>query len=192
MRAILLVGALALLGGCASTTTVRGLADKTGTFVSSLSAGTSDFLENQNRLNAENAQRLDKMVTDGSADRANVRQQRLAWVDSGDTARIATYDAATARLAEDIIAGMDVKAMAPLTVSATALVGYSATQKALADVAAKPKPGVALRELITFGSDVASTYGDLKDKATKAAEASQTAATTADANAATSAATTPK
>jgi peptide subunit release factor 1 (eRF1) len=192
MRTIFSTAAIALLTGCASTPAVRELANNTGRFVGSLSGGTSDFLENQNRLNALNAARLDTMAADGNADRANVRQQRLAWVDSSDRVRIATADLATSRSADEILASLETRATTPLRVDATALAGYAATQKALAEVAARPKTAVILRELVTFGTEVHQGFNDLVDKAKKAQGEAATNTATADATTTTSAATTPK
>jgi len=166
-----------LCAGCASTPEVRGLADKTGHFVSSLQSGTNDFIESQNRLNGQNAARLDHLVALQSPARAAVRQQRLAWTDAGDRVRLSMEDAAIARSAEDIIAGLETKATSSPEVSAPS---YEKTLKALADVAAKPKATVALRELIGFGQEVYAKYGELQEKAKKDAEATDPASNATD------------
>lgn len=192
MRKMIFVVASLGLSACASTPQVRGLADKTGVFVSSLQSGTSGFIEKQNRLNALNAQRLDKLAADGNQDRANVRQQRLAWTDAGDTTRLATHDAANRRTAEVIVGSLETKATASARLGSGPAEAYAATQKALAEVATKPKTGVALRELITFGQAIFEKYNELEEAAKEDAESTDEAAEAADASAAAGAATTPK
>lgn len=162
------------LSACAWTPEVRDLADNTGVFVSSLETGTGEFVANQSRLNARNAQRLDQLFALGSAERASMRQQRLAWTDSGDGVRLATHDAATEITAERIIEGLELKATAPPELGPGAVEAYGKSRKALAAIMAGPKPGAELIELITIGQQVYGKYGEL-DKAAKAdAEATDT------------------
>lgn len=192
MRAFVLAATTLGLSACASTPQVRGLADKTGVFVSSLQSGMSEFIENQNRLNALNAQRLDQLVANGSQDRANVRQQRLAWTDAGDGTRLANHDAATRRTAEQIVDGVETKVTASARLGSGPAEAYAATQKALAEVAAKPKTGVAMRELIAFGQEIFDKYNELEESAKKDGENTNGDGAAADASAAAGAAKTPK
>jgi len=175
MRYLILALPLASLGGCASTGDVRGLADRTGVFVTSLHQGTSDFLDRQNELNADNAARLDQLVATGAPHIAAVRQQHVAWQDAGDETRLKTFDAASARSADEIVAGLASRSITPTRISASALAGYASASDALARVASKPKPFAAMRELAEFGQSIMDEYGKLKDAAAKDAAATVTA-----------------
>ena len=169
-----------LASGCASTPEVRGLADKTGLFVTSVNAGTAEFIESQNRLNQANAARLDRLVLTASPDRSNVRQHRLAWTDAGQSDRLALLESATARDADDIVAGLTVKRTSAARVAGGAAEGYAKSLKSLAETAAKPKASAALRELLAFGQDVYTKYGELKKEAQDAAESTEQEAAAVD------------
>ena len=132
------------------------------------------------------------MDATGSRDRANVRQQRLAWTDSGDSVRVATHDSATQRSAQDIISGLETRATAAPRIGAASLEAYGAARKALAEVASGPKPGVALRELIDFGKAVYDGLAELQGAADKASGETQGAAAAADAATTGAAVTTPR
>ena len=185
MRIVFLSVATLGLAACASTPQVRGLANNTGTFVSSLQIGTEQFIKNQNQHNALNAERLNQFVANGSQDRANVRQQQLAWTGAGDTIRLATYDAATRHTAEEIISEITAQtrvqapAFAPL--DSTPIGGYEATKKALAEVATKPKASLAQREFIIFGSVIFDTMNTLSETAKKDTEKTKDNVTATDA-----------
>ena len=191
MRCLILSAAL-LSAGCASTPQVRDLADRTGLFVTSLQGGTGEFVELQSRLNAGNAARLDRLVALGSPDRANARQQRVAWTDAGNMTRLATHDAASEVSAEEIVAGLELNATTAARPTAPALEGYGKSLKALADVSTKPKSTLALRELLEFGREVYGKYGELQEKADKAAESTAPAAAAVDTQAQAAAASVPQ
>jgi hypothetical protein len=183
LRAACLLLASVSLGACASTPAVRTLATNTGVFVQSLTDGTSDFVEAQNRLNAQNEARLVRLDGYGLASRARIRQQRLAWTDMGAGSRLATHDLATRIPAADIVQGLTVVERQPSRIENGTADGYRATRAALADVSATPRPLDAIGELFAFGQQVQESYDKLRDDAAAAAATTADATATADSSA---------
>ena len=145
------------IGGCASTTAVRSLAQQNGAFVQSLSTGTSDFLAAQNGLNAEGEVRLQQLDADAAASGADARQFRLAWSDAGDIVRYQTLDRATAVTGDVIVAGMQSRPSAAKVIQPV-VGGYDASIQALAQASEKPKPLDQLGELFAFAQTVGNTF----------------------------------
>jgi hypothetical protein len=168
------------LCACASTPAVRTLASNTGVFVQSLTDGTSDFVQAQNRLNAQNEARLVRLDGYGARARAQVRQQRLVWTDMGSSSRLATHDLATQTPATEILAGMTVVQRQPSRIENGTEAGYRATLAALANVSTTPKPFSAIAELLEFGQQVQESYNELRDAAAAAASDAAAASTVAD------------
>lgn len=176
---ILLV--LPALAGCASNREYRGLASSTGVIVETLKTGTGEFIADQNALNVENAERLDRMmVYAGRAEMASSRQV-MSWTATGDAAAIATYGSATKVDADAIVALMKSKASraAPLD-DAGAGDAYDKASEALGKLSAKPTGLHVLAGLLAYADAIKNSYDDLKEKAAEDAKA--TAEATADAD----------
>ena len=180
LRSLNLLLASLPLCACASTPAVRALASNTGVFVQSLNSGTAEFVEAQNRLNAQNETRLVRFDGYGLRSRALVRQQRLVWTDMGSRSRLATHDLATGVEASEIVTGMAVVERQPSRVENGAASGYRATLAALADVSTTPRPLSVLGELLGFAQQVQESYDKLGEDAATAATAAGAASTSND------------
>ena len=168
------------LCACASTPAVRSLASNTGVFVQSLNDGTSDFVDAQNRLNAQNEARLVRFDGYGARSRTQVRQQRLVWTDMGSRSRLATRDLATGISATNILADMTVVDRQPTQVENRTTAGYRATLAALAEASTTPRPSSMIGELLGFAQQVQESYDKLREDAAAAASTAATASSASD------------
>jgi hypothetical protein len=159
--------ALIVTTACASTPAVRSLASQNGAYVQSLSNGTDSFIASANELNAQGEARLQRLSGDSATLESEAREQRLAWDDSGDSVRAATFDRVSSLTAGEIIDAMSPSIVSPVSV-APVKGGYAASIKALAEVSTRPETSSEVMELLTFGWSIRSAYGDLQDKAAKA------------------------
>lgn len=172
---------LPALGGCASNRDYRGLASSTGVMVETLKTGTSEFIADQNALNGENAERLDRMMAyAGRAEMASSRQV-MSWTATGSSGPLATYASAIRVDANAIVATMKSRASraAPLD-DAGAGDAYDKASEALGKLAAKPTGLHVLAGLLAYADAVKSSYDDLKEKAAQDAKATSDATEAAD------------
>jgi hypothetical protein len=169
------------LSACASTSSVRSLANRTGVFVQSLNSGTADFIERQNRLNTQNEAHLERLAINGARDRSDTRRQRLVWTNQGLAPRLAAQDRLQAVTANDIAAGLaPVQRQAPARIGDGPTSGYVASLAALVEVSTVPNPAGVLAEMIEFGQEVREALGTLRDAAATTAQTAGTATQTAD------------
>lgn len=183
-HAYVLLLMLPALGGCASNRDYRGLASSTGVMVETLKTGTGEFIVDQNALNVENADRLDRMmVYAGRAEMASSRQV-ISWTAAGASGPLATYASAAKVDAEAIIASMKSRASraAPLD-DAGAADAYEKASEALAKLSAKPTGLHLLAGLLAYADAIKTSYDDLKEKAAEDAKATTDATAAADNNA---------
>lgn len=182
----------AMLAGCASTPQMRNLAERTGTFVTSLDQGTGSFVAAQNHLNANNEAVLRSLAGHAATLRMQVAQQRLASTDAGHRNLLDSQALATSVTAADIVAGLaPPPAVRPATVKFEGGEGYGKAAKALVDVGTKPTTAAAIAGLITYAEAVRDAHAKLIDDAKKSAAAAgaetvNTAVTAADAGTAAS------
>lgn len=177
----------ALLAGCASTPQVRTLAERTGTFVTSLEQGTTGFVTAQNHLNANNEATLRSLGGQATALRMQVAQQRLASTDAGHRDLLQSQALATSVTAADIVASLQPPpAVRPATVKFEGGEGYGKATKALVDVGTKPTAAAVIAGLISYAEAVRDSHAalleDAKDSAASAG--AQTVATAQNAAAA--------
>jgi hypothetical protein len=170
----------ALLAGCASTPAVRDLAGRTGVFVGSLDTGTKEFIEAQNRLNAENQDRLQHLDDAAEGFRTQTRELRFAWTDAGQAGQLSAHDQAIALSPADILAPLQRHSAAPPQIKSSNAEAYGKVSAALAEVATEPKPFAVVRELVQFGAAVHQSFSDLQDEAKKAAQKAADDAAAAD------------
>lgn len=183
-HAYIILLALPVLGGCASNRDYRGLASSTGVMVETLKTGTSEFIADQNALNVENADRLDRMMAyAGRAEMASSRQV-MSWTATGDAAALATYGSATKVDADAIVASMKSKASraAPLD-DAGAGDAYDKASEALGKLSAKPTGLHVLAGLLAYADAVKNSYDDLKEEAAEDAKVTSGATAEADSSA---------
>lgn len=178
MRTInILACSLPLLAGCASTGEYRTLASSTGVYVENLKLGTNEFIAQQNALNAENANRLDRLAGHRESAAVSARGQAIAWTHAKGAPTLAAYQAATTLSAETIVAQMSSAATrAPALEDAGAADAYGKASEALATLATKPSRLDAFLGLLAYADAVNTAYSDLKD------EAKEDAAKTGDAS----------
>jgi hypothetical protein len=170
-----------VLGGCANNREYRGLASSTGVMVETLKTGTDEFIADQNALNVENAERLDRMMAYAGRAKAASSRQVMSWTVTNSSGPLATYASATQVDAEAIVANMKSRASrsAPLN-NAGAGEAYDKASEALGKLAAKPTGLQVLSGLLTYADAINSSYDDLKDKAAEDAKATSEATEAAD------------
>lgn len=167
-----------LLAGCASTPQVRNLAERTGTFVTSLDQGTTGFVAAQNHLNANNEATLRSLAGRAAMLRRQVAQQRLASTDAGHRDLLQSQSLATSVTAADVVAGLlPAPAVRPASVKFEGGEGYGKAAKALVDVGAKPTTATVIAGLISYAEAVRDSHAKLIEdaKASATAAAAQTA-----------------
>lgn len=175
--------AILLASGCANTPEIRDLAERTGVFVTSLDEETSDFLDAQNRLNAENEEHLSILERHAGRLKARVAQQQLASTRAGATTALATQAAATAVTAEQVVAQLDPTASEPAIIAFEGSAGYQKASKALVEIGTEPSLTELLTGLLAFAGAVRDAHADLVAKAKEdaAAAGAGTAEATAEA-----------
>lgn len=165
MRIVMAPALLLFTAGCASTPEVRSLAASTGTYVTSLNEGTRDFVDAQSRLNRENEDRLQSYHGFAATNRSEVSGQVLAWEDSGDRRRLASFQRATAPDAATVVDSLKQVVAQPAALKFDGSQGYSNAAAALAEISKRPSLLASLRGLLVFGKEVVNSYEDLSKKA---------------------------
>ena len=180
-RIIAAITIVAAVGGCASTKDYRQLASSTGIYVETLKAGTAEFVEGQNQLNIESAERLDSLVVRTNALEATARRQEMAWTLQSNGREVASYQSATGRTGEAIVQSMKSKASraGPLD-DAGAGAAYGKASEALAQLSAKPSRFNILAGILAYADAVSVAYEKLKDEASKDAADTSGESETAD------------
>lgn len=187
MKRTALLGCL-VLNACAGNQDTRTLASSTGLYVGSLNEGTNAFVEDQNALNAENAAHLDRLVSYGHHDLADIARQRIAWTVAGEHDRLAALDAASSVREDAILSQLQPATTQPAKVAPLSGTNYETAMKRLAELSAKPRPLDLLKSAAAYFGEVKKNYDKLADDAAAARKA--TPEKTNDADAAASVATT--
>jgi len=180
---LLPLGAL-LSAGCASTPEVRNLAERTGTFVTSLEQGTGEFIAAQNRLNANSEAILGSLAGRAATMRMQVAQQRLASTDAGHQALLQSQSLATSVTAADVVASLHPPAVArPASIKAEGTEGYAKAAKALVEAGTKPTTPAVIAGLVTYAEAVRDSHAKLVEDAKKSADSAGADTATAAGNA---------
>ena len=155
-----------LLSACANNRSFRDLSARTGMAVEGLNKGTTQFIESQSTLNAENANRLDRMVADAEqAETAAVRQE-IAWLSAGNGGRHSTYRAATSSTPAAIVTSLRAAATQHGRLSdGGARENYVGARDALVGLSRRPTAASILSGLLAYAGAIQQSYRELEEAA---------------------------
>lgn len=182
MRAIpIFAVACLLLAACANNRSFRDPLARTGVAVEGLNKGTSQFIDSQSALNADNASRLDRLVADAElAETAAVRQE-VAWLSAGNGRRHLTYSAATASTPAAIVKSLRAATTQHVRLSdGEARENYVGARDALVGLSRRPTAASILSGLLAYAGAVQQSYRELEEAAEASTNEAMAAAATTD------------
>lgn len=165
----------ASLSACAGEQAMRDTASISAQILNDMKTETSRFIEQQNRLNRANAQRLQSMRQERIAMESRARSRLAAWEAADDKDAVAMRKALIGTSSEELLAkSAALTTLQPLAVSQLAKLDasqFDALVKQLVDLSAEASLAERVGFLTDYGQAVASAYQESMEAATKDAAA---------------------
>ncbi|HEY3949827.1 hypothetical protein [Phenylobacterium sp.] len=167
MRHLMILGAVAMLSGCANTAAMRTLASQTSAHLATEQSGMDGFITAQKQLNQNNATLLDTLATQTALEQAQTALLVNAWTLAGQKDVLATQATAAKVDAPTIVASLSVThATADTLDDGGAGASLQKAAGAYTAMAKKPSFKAQAQEIFASGNAVYQAAEKLKQGAT--------------------------